>query len=244
MCGQEEENEEDALITVLKSLAGKCKAVYANEGTQIKTSLNRTKEVYGVSFVTKDDTQDEDDILLGVLPCQLPPKELSPGSFILPCTIGSFNLHAMADLGASVNVMPKLIFEHLKLTNLKKTDFLVEMADMTRKAPLGKVENILVKIDKFIFPSDFVIMDIMGEPYKTMILYRPFLTTIHVQIDVFNREISLGVGEDEVLFDMDGGVYHSKILVEKVYMANSVQEEEYFIHLEIEDDVFSYESPA
>ncbi|GKC02612.1 phospholipase-like protein [Tanacetum coccineum] len=103
--------------------------------------------------------------------------ELNPGSFTLLFTIGSLNLYAMEDLGASVNVMPKSMFEHLKLADLKKTDMLVEMADMTRKAPLGIVENIL--------------------------------------IDVFNKEISLGVEEDKVFSDMDGGMYHSKIPVEK-----------------------------
>ncbi|GJZ15988.1 hypothetical protein Tco_0551665 [Tanacetum coccineum] len=56
---------------------------------------------------------------------------------------------------------------------------------------------------------------------------RPFLATIHAQIDVFKRESSLGIGEDRVKFDMDGGVCHSRILVEKIYMANSVHEEEY-----------------
>ncbi|GJU80463.1 hypothetical protein Tco_1282828 [Tanacetum coccineum] len=82
------------------------------------------------------------------------------------------------------------------------------------------------------------------EPSETMILGRPFLATIHAQINVFKREISLGIGEDRVKFDMDRGVSHSRIPVEKIYMANAVHEEEYFIPLEIEDDVFSYESPA
>nr|GEW36731.1 hypothetical protein [Tanacetum cinerariifolium] len=60
------------------------------------------------------------------------------------------------DLGASVNVIPKSMFKHLKLANLKKTGMLVEMADMTKRAPIGIVENFLVKIDKFLFPSDCV----------------------------------------------------------------------------------------
>ncbi|GKB80388.1 hypothetical protein Tco_0947283 [Tanacetum coccineum] len=60
------------------------------------------------------------------------------------------------DIGACVNVIPKSMFEHLKLVNLKKTDMLVEMADMIKRAHMGIVENILVKIDKFLFPSDFV----------------------------------------------------------------------------------------
>ncbi|GJW09476.1 phospholipase-like protein [Tanacetum coccineum] len=189
MCMQDKENEEDTLVAILKSLVGECKAVYANKGAQIETSSDGTNE--------------------------LPPKELNPGSFALPCTIGSLNLYGMADLGASVNVMPKLIFEHLKLADLKETEMVVEMVDMMKKAPLGIVENILVKINKFLFPSDFVIIDMLGEPSETMILGRPFLVTIHAHIDVFNRKFSLGTGEDRVLFDMDRGVYHSKIPVEK-----------------------------
>ncbi|GKC91329.1 zinc knuckle CX2CX4HX4C containing protein, partial [Tanacetum coccineum] len=112
----------------------------------------------------------------------LPPKELNPGSFTLPYTVGKFNFYAMADLDASINVMSRSIFEHLHLTNLKKTNRLCEMADMSKKAPLGIVENVLVKIDKFLFPSDFVILD--NTPSETTILGRPFLATIHAEIGV------------------------------------------------------------
>ncbi|GJW60741.1 phospholipase-like protein [Tanacetum coccineum] len=198
----------------------------------------------GVSFIADDDIQNKEGVISGALPCQLLPKELNPWSFTLPCTIGSLNLYVMADLGTSVNVMPKSIFKHFKVANLKENDMVVEMADMTEKFPLGIVENILVKINKFLFLFDFVIIDKLGEPSETMILGRPFLATIHAHIDIFNREISLRIGEDRVLFDMDGGVYHSKIPVEKVYMVNFVQEEEYFNPLKIKDDVFSYKSPT
>ncbi|GKD84724.1 DNA-binding pseudobarrel domain-containing protein [Tanacetum coccineum] len=133
-----------------------------------------------------------------VLQHQLPPKELNPRSFTLPCTIGNF-FFAMADLGASINVMPRSKFEHLHLTNLKKTNMLCEMADMSKKAPLGIVENVLVKIDKFLFPSDFVIID--NTPSETTILGRPFLATIHAEIDVFAGKISLGTNEDRISFD-------------------------------------------
>ncbi|GKA11963.1 DNA-binding pseudobarrel domain-containing protein [Tanacetum coccineum] len=128
---------------------------------------------------------------LELLPCQLPLKELSLGSFTLPYTIGSLNLYAMANLGASANIMPRSMFNHLRLTNLKETNMLVEMADMTKKAPIGIVENILVKIDKFLLPLDFMIID----PNETMIFGKPFLATIHARIYVFNREISLGFGK-------------------------------------------------
>ncbi|GKA34841.1 phospholipase-like protein [Tanacetum coccineum] len=221
---------------VPKSSINDCRAVFANKGMQV----SRTNELQGVSFVAHL----EGDIPLKFLPFQLLPKELNPGSFTLPCIIGSLNLYGITDLRDSINVIPKSMFKHLKLANLKETDMLVEMVDMARKAPLGIVENILVKINKFPFPSDFVIIDMLGEPSEIMILGKPFLATIHAQIDVFNRENLLGIVEDRVLFDMDEGMYHYKIPVEIFYIINSIQEEEFFNLLKIGDDLFSYESPA
>ncbi|GKD30163.1 phospholipase-like protein [Tanacetum coccineum] len=135
MRGQDKENEEDALIDILKSLVGECKSVYNNKNTRVEAPSCGTNKVQGVSFVAEDEEGD----ISGALPCQLPPKELNPKSFNLPCTIGNLNLYAMADLGANVNVMPKLIFEHLKLSSLKETSMVVEMADMIKKDPLGIV---------------------------------------------------------------------------------------------------------
>ncbi|GJU61851.1 phospholipase-like protein [Tanacetum coccineum] len=132
----------------------------------------------------------------------------------------------MADLGASVNVISKSMFEHLKLANLKKTDMLVEMADMTKRVPIGIVENILVKIDKFLFPSDFMVIDMLNLRNETMILRRPFLATIHAEIDVFNKEISLGIGDDMVIFDMDKKIHNFTTPVGKVYMVNSIHNDE------------------
>ncbi|GKB20171.1 reverse transcriptase domain-containing protein [Tanacetum coccineum] len=142
------------------------------------------------------ETSNKEERTTEVLQCKLPPKEQNPGSFTLPCTIGDFNFYAMTDLGARVNVMPSGIFEFLKLTNLRKTNMLIEMVDMSKKAQLGVVENILVGVDKFIFPADFVIID--RTPNETVILGRSFLATIHAKIHVFNREISLGVGHKNV----------------------------------------------
>ncbi|GKG05734.1 putative reverse transcriptase domain-containing protein, partial [Tanacetum coccineum] len=85
-----------------------------------------------------------------------------------------------------------------KLTDLKKTDILVGMANMTQQAPLGTMENVLIKIDKFVFPCDFIVIDMPGILGEMMILDKPFLATIHAQIDVFNGEISFRIGEDRV----------------------------------------------
>ncbi|GJU62907.1 RNA-directed DNA polymerase, eukaryota, reverse transcriptase zinc-binding domain protein [Tanacetum coccineum] len=152
-----------------------------------------------------------------------------------------FNLYAMTDLGTCVNIMPNSDFEYLKLTNLKKIDILVGMANMTPQAPLGTVENVLVKIDKFVFPCDFVVIDMPRILGEMMILGKPFLATIHAQINVFNGEISFEIGEDRVKFDVNRNSHHSSATLENVYMAT---EKESFNPFEIEDDIFSYESPA
>ncbi|GJW98141.1 reverse transcriptase domain-containing protein [Tanacetum coccineum] len=166
---------------------------------QIKTvtddqETSGLNKLHGVSFILGPESDTPE-----VLQHKLPPKELNSGSFTHPCMIGKFNFYAMVNLGASINVMPRSIFEHLHLTNIKKTNMLCEMADMSKKAPLGIVENILVKIDKFLFPSDFVIID--NTPSETTILGRPFLATIHAEINVFAGKISLGINEDRISFD-------------------------------------------
>ncbi|GJX14920.1 zinc knuckle CX2CX4HX4C containing protein [Tanacetum coccineum] len=85
--------------------------------------------LHGISFISESQEENTND--------QLPMKESNLGHFTLPCTISNFNFYAMANLGASVNVLPRNIFEYLELTNLSETEMLVEMADMRKKAPLG-----------------------------------------------------------------------------------------------------------
>ncbi|GJR68596.1 RNA-directed DNA polymerase, eukaryota, reverse transcriptase zinc-binding domain protein [Tanacetum coccineum] len=161
------------------------KAVYADKKTPHDNGQHE------VSFDNCTQIVQEKVASLKVLPCKLSPKEMNPRNFMLPYTIESLKFYAMADLGASVKVIPNSMFEHLKLAQLKKTDMLVEMEDITKRTPIKIVENVLVKIDKFLFPSDFVVMDMLKTHNETMILRRPFLATIHAEIDVFKKEISL-----------------------------------------------------
>ncbi|GJY24710.1 putative reverse transcriptase domain-containing protein [Tanacetum coccineum] len=134
------------------------------------------------------------------------------------------------DLGAGINVIPKTMFEHLKLAQLKKTDMLVEMANMTKRSPIRIVENVLVKIDKFLFPSDFVVMDMLNTRNETMILGRPFLATIHAKIDVFNKEISLGIRGDRVTFDMNKKIHNFITPIGEIYMINSTSNSKNTFH--------------
>ncbi|GJU93598.1 hypothetical protein Tco_1318354 [Tanacetum coccineum] len=157
-------------------------------------------------FSSKNPIMEKDAVRLNdrcttVLQNQPPLKENDPGSFTLLCLIGNSKIRsALADLGASVDVMPFFMFKKLQIGNFQPTNMMVEMADMTKKAPKGIIENVLVQIDKFIFPVDFVIIDMVEDPNVPLILGRPLLETAHTYIDVFNRRISLGVEEKRVSF--------------------------------------------
>ncbi|GJX07355.1 retrovirus-related pol polyprotein from transposon TNT 1-94 [Tanacetum coccineum] len=121
-----------------------------------------------------------------VLQNELPPKEKDPGSFVLPCIIGNTTVsNALADLGASISVMPFSMFKRLGLGNPRPVNMVIEMADRSMQSPKGIVENVLVKIHKFIFPVDFVILDIVEDNKVPIILGRPMLATAHARIDVF-----------------------------------------------------------
>nr|GEV62765.1 hypothetical protein [Tanacetum cinerariifolium] len=95
-----------------------------------------------------------------------------------------------------------------------------------KRPPIGTVENVLFKIDKFLFPLDFMVIDTLNTCYETMILGRAFLATIHAEIDVFNKEISLGIGDDRVTFDIDNKIHNFTTPVGKVCMVNLIHNEE------------------
>ncbi|GJU32388.1 reverse transcriptase domain-containing protein [Tanacetum coccineum] len=101
-----------------------------------------------------------------------------PGSISIPCDFGEFdNYLALADLGASINLMPLSIWKKLGLPDLTSTRMVLELADRTISKPLGIAENVFVKVGKFYFPVDFVILDFAADPRVPLILGRPFLST-------------------------------------------------------------------
>ncbi|GJW76681.1 retrovirus-related pol polyprotein from transposon TNT 1-94 [Tanacetum coccineum] len=146
----------------------------------------------------------------------LPQKEKDPGRFTLPCFI--YNVcfdKALVDLGASVSVMPFSTYSNLGLGNLAHTRLTIELADKTIKHPRGIAENVLVRIGKFIFPIDFVILDIHEDDDVPLILGRPFLSIAHAKIDVFKRKITLRVGEEKLVFK---SIKPATSIIRMVYM--------------------------
>ncbi|GJS48191.1 hypothetical protein Tco_0598312 [Tanacetum coccineum] len=139
-----------------------------------------------------------------ILKDDLPRKEKDLGSFTLHCFINNtcFN-KALADLGASVSVMPYSTYTKLGLGGLVPTKLIVELADRTVKRPKGIAENVLVGIDKLTFLVDFIVLDMPKDIKTPLILGRPFLSTSHAKIDVYKRKITLRVGNDKVVFQSD-----------------------------------------
>ncbi|GJS10784.1 DNA-directed DNA polymerase [Tanacetum coccineum] len=114
----------------------------------------------------------------------LPQKEGDPGSFTLPCLIGPLVVkNALADLGASINLMPHSLFQRLGISKLKPTKMSIQLADRSIKYPIGVCENLLVKVSKFIFPVDFVVLEMDEDELVPIILGRPFLATARAVID-------------------------------------------------------------
>ncbi|GKC13806.1 ribonuclease H-like domain-containing protein [Tanacetum coccineum] len=137
----------------------------------------------------------------------LPQKEGDPGSFTLPCLIGPlFVKNALADLGASINLMPHSLFLRLGIFELKPTRMAIQMVDRSVKYPIGVCENLLVKINKFIFLVDFLVLEMDEDEIVLIILGRPFLTTAHAVIDVHDGKLSLRVKNEVVTFNLGKSV--------------------------------------
>ncbi|XP_048231769.1 uncharacterized protein LOC125370427 [Ricinus communis] len=145
-----------------------------------------------------------------ILQNKLPVKRRYLGSFIVPCIISDLHINdALADLGASINLMPSSLFEKLGLSEPKPTRMSVQLVDRTVKFPRGIVEDVLVKVGKFIFPVDFVVMDMEGESNIPLILGRPFLVISRAIIDVCDGKLQLRVGDETTTFDLSTLMRHS-----------------------------------
>nr|GFC82707.1 reverse transcriptase domain-containing protein [Tanacetum cinerariifolium] len=114
------------------------------------------------------------------------------GRFLIPCDFLEFdNCLALADLGASINLMPLSIWKKLRLPTLNDIKMVLELADKTISKPTGVADNVFMKVGKFYFPADFVVLDFIADPRVPLILGRPFLSTAHAIINVHESEIIL-----------------------------------------------------
>ncbi|GJS70924.1 reverse transcriptase domain-containing protein [Tanacetum coccineum] len=135
---------------------------------------------------------------------KLPKKLRDPGKFLIPCDFpGMEECLALADLGASINLMPLSMWKNISLPELTPTCMTLELADRSITKPIGIAEDVYLKVGKFKFPADFVVVDFDADPRVPLILGRSFLKTGRALIDVYEGELTLRVGKEAVTFNLD-----------------------------------------
>nr|GEU77599.1 reverse transcriptase domain-containing protein [Tanacetum cinerariifolium] len=132
---------------------------------------------------------------------KLPEKFGDPGKFLIPCDFSRMDVcHALADLGASINLMPLSIWKKLSLPELTPTRMTLELTNQSITHPKGVAEDVFVKVGKFHFLTDFVVVDFKADPRVPLNLGRSFLRTDRALIDVYGEEITLRVNDEAIAF--------------------------------------------
>ncbi|GJZ47844.1 reverse transcriptase domain-containing protein [Tanacetum coccineum] len=164
---------------------------------------NKSKmEQISAAFLTKECS--------AILQNKLPPKLGDPKSFLIPCKfINSVEYLALADLGASINLMPYSLYAALFGITLKPTRMSIRLANHTYQYHMGVAKNMLVQVGKFVFLVDFVILQIEEDDRAPLILRSPFLHTTDAIIRVKNKELNLGIREDRATFLIDKAMQYS-----------------------------------
>ncbi|GKE09631.1 reverse transcriptase domain-containing protein [Tanacetum coccineum] len=133
-----------------------------------------------------------------------PEKLEDPGKFLIPCALQELDrTNALADSGASINLLPHSIYKQLGLGALKPTRMTLELANRTVTHPMGIAEDVVVRVDGFTFLADFVVVNFEPDPRVPIILGRHFLRTAKALIDLYEEKLTLRVGNDELVFYAD-----------------------------------------
>ncbi|XP_048231747.1 uncharacterized protein LOC125370420 [Ricinus communis] len=165
----------------------------------LKEILSNKRKLEDLAIVTLNEE------CLAILQNKLPKKKHDPGSFTIPCVIGDLTIkNALPDLGACINLIMYSLFTKLGLGETKPTRTSIQLADRTVKYPRSIVEDVLVKVDKFIFPVDFVIMDMDGESNVPLVL-----AMFRIIIDVYDGKLGLRVGDETITFDLNNSMRQS-----------------------------------
>ncbi|GKA34247.1 reverse transcriptase domain-containing protein [Tanacetum coccineum] len=140
-----------------------------------------------------------------VLLKKLPEKLGDPDKFLIPCDFPELDeCLALADLGASINLMPLFVWKKLSLPELTPTRMTLELTNRLVAYPVGVAEDVFIKVGKFYFPAEFVVVDYDVDLRVPLILGRPFLRTARALIDVHGEELTLRFNDEAITFKFDG----------------------------------------
>nr|GEX54369.1 hypothetical protein [Tanacetum cinerariifolium] len=153
---------------------------------------------------------------------KLPEKLGDPGKFLILCGFSELKCKALADLGASINLMPLSVWKKLGLPELISTLMTLELANRTIYTPDGIARDVFVSVGKFTFLADFVIIDYESDPRVSLILGRPFLRTARALIDVHGEEMIFRDGDERLTLNMrhDTSSYSNQPHKESINMIN------------------------
>ncbi|GJU11532.1 reverse transcriptase domain-containing protein [Tanacetum coccineum] len=163
--------------------------------TMFKSLLNNKEKLFDLATTSVNEN------CSAVILKKLPEKLGDPDKFLIPCDFPELGeCLALADLGASIDLMPLSIWEKLSLPELTPTQMILELVDRSMTRPSGIDEDVFVKVGKFHFPTDFVVVDYVVDPRVPLILGRPFLRTGRAWIDVYGEELTLRVDDEAITF--------------------------------------------
>nr|GEY96012.1 reverse transcriptase domain-containing protein [Tanacetum cinerariifolium] len=158
------------------------------------TKLPSTKDIQPPSVQVQEEPIEKPSVVIPKAKANLPyPSRLAkekllvlkklqeklgdPGRFLIPCEFSEFdNYLALADLGASINLMPLSIWKKLRLLTLNDTKMVLELADRTISKPTGVAKNVFVKVGKFYFLADFVVLDFIADPREDILFLEGLLS--------------------------------------------------------------------
>ncbi|XP_028778231.1 uncharacterized protein LOC114734751 [Neltuma alba] len=121
-----------------------------------------------------------------------------------------FEYRALCDLGSVVNLMPLFVFKKLQLGEVNPTIVTVQLADRSLSYPYGIIKDVLVKVGSFIYPTDFIVLDIEEDKEIPLIVERPFLSTARALVDVEKGDVILRLSDEQIKFNMDKAMKDSK----------------------------------
>nr|GEV35998.1 reverse transcriptase domain-containing protein [Tanacetum cinerariifolium] len=160
-----------------------------------KSLLNKKEKLFDIATTPVNENYS------AVILKKFPEKLGDPDKFLIPCDFPELDeCLALAYLGASINLMPLSIWKKLSLPELTPTRMILELADRSTTRPAGIAEDVFVKVGKFHFPTDFVVVDYVVDHRVPLILGRPFLRTERALIDVYGEELTLRVDDEAITF--------------------------------------------
>ncbi|GJS87844.1 reverse transcriptase domain-containing protein [Tanacetum coccineum] len=169
-----------------------------------------------------------------------------PGKFLIPCGFSELKCKALADLGASINLMPLSVWKKLGLPELISTRMTLELANRAICTPAGIARDVFVPVGKFTFPADFVIVDYESDPRVPLILGRPFLRTARALIDVHGEEMILRDGDKRLILNMrhDTSSYSNNPQKESINMIDiyNVSHKDYLEDLFANEKITNHQS--